>query len=75
MSSPATVDEVLKAALELPLDQRWLVADRLMDTLADELPGLSADDPEFVAELERRSGDWDASVTWEQLRAELSRVS
>ena len=31
---------------------------------------MSSDDPEFEAELLRRSGDWEGAVPWEQLRDE-----
>jgi hypothetical protein len=29
------------------------------------------DDPEFVAELERRSNDLEGSMSWEELRGQL----
>ena len=67
----ATRDEILDAALRLPEPDRLVIASRLMETLPDNLPGLSDDDPEFAAELDRRSGDLDGSIPWEQLRDEL----
>jgi len=63
-------DEILDAALQLSEDDRMLIAGRLLETLPEEPPGLSMDDPELEAELERRSGDWEGAVPWEQLRDE-----
>jgi hypothetical protein len=67
---PANRDEILNAALQLPEDDRMVIVGRLLETLPDEPPGWSMDDPEFQAELERRSGDWEGAVPWEQLRDE-----
>jgi hypothetical protein len=68
---PATRDEILDAALGLPESDRLVIANRLLETLPEDAPGLSDDDPEFDAELDRRSGDLSGSVPWEQLRDEL----
>lgn len=67
----ATRDEILEAALKLSEEERFSIASALFDTLPDETPGLSTDDPQFTEELKRRSGDLEGSVTWEQLRDEL----
>lgn len=69
----ASRDEVLDAALQLPEGDRMLIVGRLLETLPDEPPGWSIDEPEFQAELERRSGDWEGAVSWEQLRDEPPR--
>lgn len=66
-----TREEVLADALRLPVADRLTIAHELLDTLPDELEGRSTDDPEFHAELERRSADRAGSVPWEQLRDEL----
>lgn len=50
---------------------RLVIATWLMEALPDELPGLSDDAPDFAAELDRRSGDVDGAIPWEQLRDEL----
>lgn len=63
-----TRNEVLAAAMRLPEDERLEIIDRLMETLADELPGLSDNDPELPDELLRRSRDRDGGVAWSQLR-------
>lgn len=68
---PATPDEILDAALQLPESDRLSIASRLLDTLPDHPPGLSDDDPQFAAELDRRSGDLTGAIPWEQLRDEL----
>lgn len=71
---PSTRDEILDAALQLPESDRLVIASRLMETLPDELPGLSEDDPDFAVELDRRSGDTDGAIPWEQLRDELRQL-
>jgi hypothetical protein len=62
---PNSLDEILDAALKLPESDRKTIASRLLDTLPEEPPGLRDDDPEFEAELDRRSGDLTGSVPWE----------
>ena len=71
---PATRDEILDAAHSLPETDRLVIASRLLDTVPDHPPGLSDDDPQFAAELDRRSGDLAGAVPWEQLRDELRQV-
>jgi hypothetical protein len=70
----ATRDEILKAALQLSEADRLAIANELMDTLPEDAPGLRDDDPEFTQELERRSGDLEGSMTWEELREEFRRT-
>jgi hypothetical protein len=50
-------DEIIDAALKLPESDRLLIATRLLDTLPDDYPGLSEDEPGFMDELERRAND------------------
>lgn len=50
-------DEILNAAIKLPESDRLLIAMRLMETLPEQLPGLSEDAPDFLDELERRAND------------------
>ena len=68
-----TRDDILTAALQLPEPDRLILANQLMDTLPEDLPGLSDDSPEFLEELERRSGDQEGTVSWDDLRDDLSR--
>ncbi|MBS0261418.1 MAG: hypothetical protein JSS02_05630 [Planctomycetes bacterium] len=70
----ATLNEILDAALKLPELDRVTIANRLLDTLPEKLPGLSDADSEFDVELDRRSGDLSGSVPWEQLRDELRQA-
>lgn len=58
----ASRDEILNAALKLPDSDRLLIATRLLDTLPDDMPGLSEDDPGFLEELERRAQDTGATL-------------
>jgi hypothetical protein len=37
----------------------------------DSKPADDSEEDEFLAELERRSGDRDGAITWEQFRAQL----
>jgi putative addiction module component (TIGR02574 family) len=67
----ATRDEILTAALELSESDRLAIVNRLLQTLPADAPDLAEDDPDFAEELERRSGDWDSAVPWDQLRDEL----
>jgi hypothetical protein len=66
----SSADEIINAALKLPEAERLLVAARLLETLPDDYPGLSADDPGFMDELERRANDTEptipASELWKQ---------
>ena len=73
-SVPSTLTEILDAALLLPERDRLVIASRLLETLPEELAGLSDNEPEFEAELHRRSGDVAGSVPWEQLRDELRQA-
>jgi hypothetical protein len=70
---PATRDEILDAALQLPESDRLAIASRLMETLPEEFPGLADDDPDYEGELKRRSGDIEGSISSEELRDELRR--
>jgi hypothetical protein len=49
-------NEIISAALKLSDSDRLLIATRLLDTLPDEFQFLE-DDPEMLAELERRASD------------------
>ena len=68
----ADCNEVLNAALSLSESDRLLIATRLMDTLPEDPPGLSWDDPGFLEELARRSQDREgaipASELWNEAR-------
>lgn len=64
-------ETVLKAALELEEGDRILLATQLMESVAENLPGWSVDDPELLEELERRSNDGSTAIPWDQVRDEL----
>jgi hypothetical protein len=66
----ATREEILDAALRLPESDRLDIAHRLMETLPDELPGLSEDEPHLVEELDRRWANREDCTSWTQLRDE-----
>jgi len=68
-----TRDDILEVALQLSEADRLTIVNRLLETLPDDPPGLSLDDVEFGEELERRSGDWDGAVPWEELKDELQQ--
>jgi putative addiction module component (TIGR02574 family) len=59
-------DTILEAALKLPESERLELATRLLDTVP---PGImSVDDPEFIAELDRRFNDNSPGVPWSEIR-------
>jgi hypothetical protein len=60
-------DEILKSALELAETDRLLIAERLLDTLPEDVPGLSVDDPDLLEELERRSQDTSGAIPVSEL--------
>lgn len=60
-------DEILLAALALSEEDRFHIADGLFESLPDEPPGLSIDDPDFIAELDRRAADKDGWVPYSEL--------
>ncbi|MEX2119898.1 MAG: hypothetical protein WD847_09920 [Pirellulales bacterium] len=64
---PASRDEILDAALKLPEADRLVIVRRLLDTLPDDIAGLSDDDPGFLEELERRAGDTEATIPVSEL--------
>ncbi len=68
---PTTRDEILEAALQLSEADRLVIASEFLETLPKDLPGLAMADPGLMAELERRSGDLEGSIPWEQLRDSL----
>ena len=66
-------DEILDAALQLSESDRLVIANRLLETIPDEPPGPSLDDPEFLDELDRRVRDGSAGIPWSQVRSDLER--
>lgn len=64
-------DQLYQAALGLQDSDRLELAGQLMETISitDEL--WEAEDPEFLAELDRRSEDQSLPIPWAQVRAEL----
>jgi putative addiction module component (TIGR02574 family) len=66
-------DTLLSDASQLPLEARIQLIEALWDTVPeDALPPLS---DEWLAEIERRSAEYDAGVVkaipWEQVRVEV----
>lgn len=66
----ATSQAILEAAIQLPEGERAEIVSRLLATLPDDVDVWSADDPDFVEELDRRFADPSGSVPWSQLRDE-----
>lgn len=65
------LDAARNAALKLDEGDRLLLASELMDSISENLPGWSFDDPAFLEELRRREGDGSMAVPWQQVRDEL----
>ena len=66
-----TRQEIFDAVMGLSAEDRAELAKRIIETLPPDDDSWSFDDPEFVAEMDRRSGDLNGSVTWEELRDQL----
>jgi putative addiction module component (TIGR02574 family) len=64
-------DDLLTAALQLPEDERLILASRILESVPDEPAGLSIDDPELLQELNRRSADLEGAIPWETLKDEI----
>jgi hypothetical protein len=59
-------DAIFEAAMALPENERLDLASRLLDTVP---PGItSTDDPDFIAELDRRFNDGSATIPWSEIR-------
>jgi hypothetical protein len=65
------LDAARHAALKLTEGDRLLLASELMDSISENLPGWSFDDPAFLEELHRRGSDGSIAVPWLQVRDEL----
>ncbi|NQU23292.1 MAG: hypothetical protein HQ567_18590 [Candidatus Nealsonbacteria bacterium] len=61
---------VLDEAMQLPEADRLTLVSRLMQSLPPSDTGVSLDDPELAAELDRRFAQSDEGVAWSQLKAE-----
>ena len=67
---PATAEEIVSAAIQLPESDRLAIVSRLLETMSDEENLPNVDDSEFVEELRRRRIDPADAVLWSQLRDE-----
>ena len=67
---PADLQVVLAEAMQLPEADRLTLVSRLMQSLPPGDMGVSLDDPELAAELDRRFAQSDEGVTWSRLKAE-----
>jgi hypothetical protein len=67
--TPLTSDELFAAAQQLPEEQRLHLAARLLDAAPGDLT-IDVDDPQLVAELDRRYADDAGDVRWSDLNAE-----
>ncbi len=63
--------EILDSILQLPEAERLLIASRILETLPDEMAKETQTEDEYLAELDRRSGDWQGAISWPELRASL----
>lgn len=63
----ATRDEIRQAALQLPETERVALVEELMETLPDEIPRLSLDDPSLEMELDRRAQNLEGLVAVDDL--------
>jgi putative addiction module component (TIGR02574 family) len=61
---------LLEAAMQLSEAERLLLASQIMDTLPAEDVTCSIDDPDLLAELDRRFADPEGALPWSELETE-----
>jgi len=66
----ANSNEIFAAAMQLPEADRFDLVSRLLESLPPDHAGLSIDDPDLEAELDRRFADLSDVVPWSELRNE-----
>jgi hypothetical protein len=62
-----STEQLLKQALDLPEPDRLVLATRLLESLPPENDEAVLDDPELIAELDRRFGDLEGLVPADNL--------
>ncbi len=67
-----THDTILKAALELSEGDRFSLAEKLFASVPDEADLWEIDDPEFLAELDRRRSDGSLRIPLSEVRRLLA---
>lgn len=67
---PIDSQQILEAALQLPESERFALISRLLESVPPDDEGISLDDENLVAELDRRFADPEGAVPWADLRAE-----
>jgi hypothetical protein len=65
-----TPDAIFAAAMNLPEGDRLDLVHRLLDSMPPSPNGLCIDDPDFLAELERRAADDTGLIPWSELKNE-----
>ncbi len=65
-----SVETVMEAALQLPVSGQLEVASRLLETITPDDGLFHIDDPEFLAELDRRCADDCEWIPWSVIREE-----
>jgi hypothetical protein len=65
-----STQQIFDAALALPEADRIALAARLLESASDDVPGLSIDDDDLIAELDRRFKDREGAIDWDDLRSE-----
>jgi hypothetical protein len=63
-------DSILNAALQLPESERWVIVDKLLESMPPGHSGSTMDDSEWLDELDRRAADPDEGIDWPTLRDE-----
>jgi len=66
-----TRDDILNAAQKLSQADRLIIANQILETLESELPGADLESSDLLIRLEQRSGQWEQSLSWEQLQQQL----
>lgn len=66
--STISLEELLGKAMMLSEGDRMKLVGKILETLPIPEGVMSVHDADFLAELDRRSGDWTGALSWEEMR-------
>ena len=68
-------DEILAELIKFPLEERRVLTEKAIESMPLQEMGSWVEGPEFLAQLDRRFGDLEGAVPWEEVRKKLRRSS
>jgi len=57
--------------MQLSESERLELATELLNSVGEQAPGYRADDPAFIAELERRANDGSPGIPWAEVQQSM----